>query len=122
MWYTRLKSAYIESNVYGYWLLADGQLVEVNAGSGHIGALKQFGMSSNSEAFRKNMIRLITENKELWVQFEYLKPNQLQKSKLIEMARNWDFKHFIIDSDYLPEDRYEFDSSVEFIKQIRDIK
>lgn len=127
MWYklAKFESAnddYIQSNVYGYWLLADGSLLPVYADFGHLGALKQFGMGSNTEAFRKNMIRLVTDNNELWVQFEWVKPNLSQKNKLIEMAKNYSFIRFIVDSDYLPEDRYDFSSGMQFSKLIRDIK
>jgi hypothetical protein len=117
-----MKSAYIESQHYGYWILSDGTLLPVSDYKGQIGALKHLGMSTNTEAFRANLVRLVTENQELWVQFEWVKPNSAQKNKLNEMARNWNFVKFIIESDYLPEDRYEFSNYLEFIRTINSIK
>lgn len=129
LWDKRLKNTtasanddYIKSNIYGYWILADGSLLPVQTGSGHIGALKQLGLHTNTDAFRQNMIRLVTENQELWVQFEYLKPNSAQKKTLIDMATNWNFNRFIAEADYLPDERYEYQNHFNFIQLINSIK
>ena len=63
----KIAGDYAESSIYGYWLLADGELLPVHVELGHIGTLRQIGLSTNSDAFRNNMIRLVTENNELWV-------------------------------------------------------
>jgi hypothetical protein len=82
MWYNKLKLSYIENTAYGYWILPDGKLLPVSDHTGHIGALKHLGMGTNSEAFKANLVRLVTENQELWVQFEWVKPNSAKKVNL----------------------------------------
>lgn len=118
----KLAEEYAANNTYGYWVLSDGSLLPVQIGAGHIGALKQLGLYTNTDAFRQNMIRLVTENQELWVQFEYLKPNFAQKKTLIDMAKNWHFSRFIAEADYLPDERYEYQNPLNFIKLINSIK
>ena len=113
---------YVNPNTYGYWILADGSLLPVHTDLGHLGALKRFGIYTNTDAFRKNLIRLVTENQELWVQFEYLKPNSAQRKTLIDMAKNWNFNRFIAEADYLPDERYEYQDPLNFITLINSIK
>lgn len=124
MWYKILKHAeeYATNDTYGYWLFADGTLLPVFAGDGHLAALKPYGMSTYTEAVRKNMVRLITDNQELWIEFAIVKPNSKQKAVLSDMAKNWNFRRFIIDSDYLPDDRYSFDNYLQFIRLINSIQ
>ena len=126
MWYQNLKIAnneqYRQSDAYGYWIFPNGELLPVSSNLGHIGALKHLNIETNTQAFAANLVRLVTENRELWVQFDWVKPTHEQKKTLIDMARNWNFVKYIVDSTYLNDDRIEYDSDIDFVRAIRQIQ
>ena len=118
-----LVAQYANPPTWGYWLDTRGQLLPVPAQGGHKDILAMIGVKHYREAFAKGYVRLVTENKELYVNNDggRLTPAQIQT--LLRMSNDYNFVSFVTDGDKsLGEDHASFQDPLSFKNHLRSLQ
>lgn len=106
-WYVKIAQGYVKPPTWGYWMDPKGRLFPCLDAQGHAQILTQLGIQYYQEAFKMGYVRLITDNKELYVNNDGRLLTAAQAQTLHRMSREFNFVRFTTDgvsgktSDYM---------------------